>query len=296
MRDTIEPVTHRDDFDRYLSAKRTVDDRALNQLVWRTLQRELAARPTAALNVVEIGAGIGTMIERMAAWGLFGARPTTYHAVDHRADNIQALKMRLSPQALPIQISTDVAELQEFVARQEQRGRFDLIVAHAFLDLIDLPTMLPAIRDLLRPGGLLYATINFDGATIFEPAIDPPLDQQIEELYHRTMDERLVDGSPSGDSRTGRHLFGRLQSAGMEILAAGSSDWVVFADRAGRYPDDEAFFLSYILGFVEGALRGHPALDGDTFARWLTIRRRQLAAGELVYLAHQLDFLARLPE
>jgi hypothetical protein len=30
-------------------------------------------------------------------------------------------------------------------------------------------------------------------------------------------------------------------------------------------------------------------------ADWLTVRGRQLAAGELVYIAHQLDFVGRSP-
>jgi hypothetical protein len=30
-------------------------------------------------------------------------------------------------------------------------------------------------------------------------------------------------------------------------------------------------------------------------AGWLAVRHRQLAAGELVYLAHQLDFTGRAP-
>jgi hypothetical protein len=30
-------------------------------------------------------------------------------------------------------------------------------------------------------------------------------------------------------------------------------------------------------------------------ADWLAERRRQLAAGELVYIAHQLDFVGRSP-
>jgi len=146
---------------------------------------------------------------------------------------------------------------------------------------------------VLKPGGLCYFTINFDGATIFEPVIDPALDAQIETLYHRSMDERITDGQPSGDSRSGRHLFHLLPRAGVEILAAGSSDWVVFG-RGGSYPADEAYFLHAILHFVEVTLTGHPELDQKDFARWMTERRRQIAAGELVYIAHQMDFVGQI--
>jgi hypothetical protein len=84
-----------------------------------------------------------------------------------------------------------------------------VLIANAFLDLIDVPATLPALLSLLKPGGLFYFTITFDGATIIQPEIDSALDAQIEALYHETMDRRVIGGKPSGDSRTGRHFFDR---------------------------------------------------------------------------------------
>ena len=153
---------------------------------------------------------------------------------------------------------------------------------------------------MLRPAGLFYFSINFDGATLFLPemAADrplpnaPTLDRQIEALYHRSMDTRVTDGQPSGDSRTGRRLFHALRACGAQALAIGSSDWVVHAVD-GAYPTDEAYFLGCILHFVESTLRGHPQLNARAFENWLTTRRRQLARGELLYIAHQLDYCGR---
>jgi hypothetical protein len=34
-------------------------------------------------------------------------------------------------------------------------------------------------------------------------------------------------------------------------------------------------------------------LDSRAFGAWLKERRRQVEAGELVYIAHQMDFLVR---
>ena len=136
-------------------------------------------------------------------------------------------------------------------------------------------------------------TLNFDGSTIFEPVIDPAFDAIVEALYHRSMDERITGGQPSGDSRTGRHLFAHLRRAGAEILEAGASDWVVFP-RQGGYPADEAYFLHFILHFFESSLKGYPDMDQQRFARWLEVRHAQVERGELVYIAHQIDFLARV--
>ncbi len=281
-------------FPRYLAAKKSVDDRALNRAVWQRLAEELASRNAADRpEVLEIGAGIGTMTERVVAWGLL--KNGRYTALDSEAENVAAARARLGKGEGDLHLSLEEADAFEFAARAEQQQRYDLLIAHAVLDLFDIPRALPRLLPVLKPGGLCYFTINFDGATIFEPVIDPALDAQIETLYHRSMDDRITDDQPSGDSRSGRHLFHLLPAVGVEILAAGSSDWVVYALN-GSYPHDEAYFLHCILHFVESTLSGHPALDETAFADWLAERRRQIASGELVYIAHQMDFAGRIPQ
>lgn len=284
-------------FGRYLAAKRTVDDHALNRVVWARLLDEVRALPAGApLRVLEIGAGIGTMLDRMRAWGFVDAAPgpLRYLAIDENADNIAHAQPRTAAFAAPHTVDFQQFDLFDFLEQPDVAGAYDLVIAHAFLDLVDIPSSLPRVLGLLRPGGLLYATINFDGITAFEPAVDPALDAHIEALYHRTMDERVINGQPSGDSHTGRHLFANLRRAGAAILEAGSSDWLVFA-RDGAYQADEAFFLRFIVDTVHGALRDHPELDQAAFARWVDARHHQIDRGELVYLAHQLDFLCRRP-
>src|SRR5215475_964141 len=55
---------------RYLAAKTTVDDRALNRQVLAELRRLI---PAAAPRVLEVGAGLGTMVARLLDWGVVGA-------------------------------------------------------------------------------------------------------------------------------------------------------------------------------------------------------------------------------
>jgi hypothetical protein len=191
-------------------------------------------------------------------------------------------------------VETEAIDLQRFVGRTRGRGAWDLLIAHAVLDLLDIPATLPSLLALLRPGGLLYCSMVFDGATILQPEIDPELDVQIEALYHQTMDQRRIAGQRSGDSRSGRHVFAHLRALGADILAAGSSDWVVFAGPQG-YPGDAAYFLHFILHTIGTALRGHPQLDPGRLTHWIAQRQAQIEAGSLVYIAHQLDVLARAP-
>jgi len=301
-------------FERYLSSKKTVDDRALNRVVWQSLVRELSVVPRdKKLKILEVGAGIGTMVERSLEWGL--VHRAEYTALDAMPENIEeaasrivnwadeagyevkiegARTIRLRQHDRDVTVKLETADVHEFMARESGESSWDLLTANAFLDLVDVPSTLPGLFSLLRARGLFYFTINFDGATIFQPEIDPALDAKVEALYHEAMDRRVIGGKPSGDSRSGRHLFGHLRSAGAELVAAGSSDWVVFPGSLG-YPGDEAYFLHFIVHTVGSALEGHPELDADRFGRWIARRHSQIEDGTLVYMAHQMDFLGRVP-
>jgi hypothetical protein len=304
-------------FQRYLSAKRTVDDRALNHHVWESLHSALAERAstTHPLTILEIGGGIGTMVERLLEEERLPA--TSYHLLDEQASNIAAASEHLQPRIitsspgfdpLPFQITPTQrhhlrytsqaifdlnlysSELYNFLASAGSLSQTDLILAHAFMDLVNIPFTLPQITATLRPGTLLYFTINFDGATILEPTLDPIFDAHVEQLYHRTMDERITNGKPSGDSHTGRHLFHQMKTANIHVLDAGSSDWVVIPHQ-GIYPHDEGYFLHFIVNTMYGALHNHPDMDSQRFQQWITSRHAQIERGELVYIAHQLDYL-----
>lgn len=289
----MPPATYT--FARYLSAKETVDDRALNKDVFAALQAALAAdlenAPAGApLRVLELGAGAGAMAARAARWGLWPqsrARHIRYTALDSNPTLLAAARPRLA--ALPFEAAALEADLLEYAARPETEGCADLLIAHAVLDLLDLPSALPLLARLLRPAGRGWFTINFDGGTLLQPEIDRPFDDLVEQLYHASMDARRTGGRPSGDSRTGRHLFAALPAAGLAVVAAGASDWVVFAGRDG-YPADEASFLHFIVHTMHGALGGHPDLPAERFARWISARHAQIERGELVYIAHQIDF------
>ncbi len=287
-------------FPRYLLAKQSVDDRSLNRHVLETLRANLPRTP---IRVIEVGAGMGNMLARLLTWDILEC--AQYVHVDSMPENI-AFAMEWLPKwgsgaglcveqvgervlhlydaRRDVTVSLVQADVLDYAASAPEPG--SLLIAHAFLDLLPMPESMPALLSLTRD--LAWLTVNFDGLTALEPPVDPALDEKIERLYHRTMDTR-----PSGgDSRSGRHLFEHLRAAGADVLAAGASDWVVHA-RNGQYPLEEAYFLHFILHFFEEALAGHPELDPGELAGWLARRRAQVECGELVYIAHQLDFLAR---
>lgn len=302
-----------DSFQHYLASKKTIDDRAINRVVWERLQQSLAARQAdQATTVLEIGAGIGTMIERIIEWELLLSAEIT--AIDSSVENIAHAHRRLvswgSAHGLKIQehsqndliftkpgvryaVHLKTIDIFDFQPAPNS-PTWDLVVAHAFLDLLDLSTAIKHIFSLIKPGGLFYFTLNFDAVSIFEPAIDPEFDAIVMALYHQSMDQRLVNGVPSGESKTGRHLFKTLQSLGGEILEAGASDWVIYP-HSGRYIDEEAFFLHFLIHTIERQLSQSSDLDQTTFASWIAKRHEQIEQGELIFIAHQLDFVGNTP-
>lgn len=289
------------DFLRYLDAKRTVDERAFDRRVRERFRRELAGVDP-PVRVLEVGAGIGTTVAQVLEWK--GLGEVRYTAIERRPEAIDAARDRIADSGREAGYAVDAgpdrielssagrtcavelvaADAFEYLVASERS--WDALIAQAFLDLVDLPTALPRLFDALDPGGAFYFPITFDGGTIFEPTVDPELDERIVDLYHRSMDERTRDGEPAGHSRTGRRLFSHVPAAGGEISAAGGSDWVVHP-RDGAYPADEAYFLRYVLGTIEGELTGE--IDRGELDRWLARRREQVDRGELAYVAHQLD-------
>jgi len=288
-------------FPHYLLSKQSVDDRALNKDVLSVLKANLPQQP---IRIIEVGAGIGTMLRRLIRWDVI--QRAEYVLVDEMSDNIEyasewtkdwadeaglsversgSNQVRVFDDSRDVQIQLEQADVFDFIQKNNEPA--DLLITHAFLDLLPMPESLPKLLSLTNR--LAWLTINFDGVTTFEPTIDSDLDAKIERLYHKTMDTRET----GGDSKSGRHLFGHLQNAGAKILEAGASDWVVHA-RNGKYEEDESYFLHFVLHFFEESLMGHAELDIGEFTDWIKKRRTQIEHGELVYIAHQMDLLARI--
>ena len=157
-------------FQRYLAAKRSVDDRALNRVVWAQLQQELATRPLPrTLRILELGCGIGTMVERLLEWGLIDQ--AHYLGIDAEPENIAVAGPRLEgwaglhgfrtliqPDSLRLQrgqqdwqVRFVCADLVDDWLPKAPAGGYDLLIAQAFLDLVDIPAILPQLTRLLAP-------------------------------------------------------------------------------------------------------------------------------------------------
>lgn len=295
-------------YPRYLAAKKGIDDRALNRHVWETMRQALPQSTGGEpVKILEIGAGIGTMLERVVDWGLLTGA-ATYLATDSDESHLRTARQHLAKWAeqrghalswsgeqsgllrtasAEVSLLLEVASCEELAGRAETLGRFHLLIAHAVLDLVDFPAVLPRLMARLTNNGLAYLTCNFDGQTVFLPEYPGEAEAEIIRLYHASMESRLT-----GASHTGRRLLSFLQGPGLEILAAGGSDWVVHP-QGGRYSGDESFFLHAIIDTVERELAQKNRVSPSALTAWASLRHRQIEAGGLSFLAHHLDLLAR---
>lgn len=272
---------------RYLLAKRAVDERAFASAVQEAVRSRLPPAP----RILEVGCGVGTTVPRLLEWGL---ETFTYRGVDldERAiafarDTIMKELRRegLAAESTATGFRTADATVEFAVADAFDSLRTappaDLIVAQAFLDLVPIEPAIEAIEGALAPGGIAYLPITFDGGTLFAPS--HPDDEAVQRAYHAAIDE-----TEGRDSRAGRRLLVHLERRPGTLLAARSADWIVRPAAQG-YPRDERYFLERILSFVRSAVE-------PDFEDWLETRARQLAAGELVYVAHQYDLAYQGPE
>ena len=304
---------------RYLDAKVSVDDRAFSR---RVRDRLLAALP-AAPTVFDAACGTGIALDRLREWGV---EPAAYHGVDTASELISVARDRYSGSNVgfatgdAVRAAERVATGDSAVAGDESVGDAnepvaapDLVVAGCFLDLVPVEAALDAFTAAATPGGLVYAPFSFDGTTEFTPA--HRADDLVTEIFHAQIDAH--DGRDSG---AGRAAVDYCRRADGRLLAVDAADWVVRPTPESEYPNDERYFLATVLGYVADALfvdggDGHTAADAGDAAEnrnptarattaltdsdqtvadlhdWLQTRRRQLADGELVYLAHQLDVL-----
>ncbi len=296
---------------RYLSSKKSVDDESLNRKVLDSLEeRSEDLELKRDFEVLEVGAGIGCMLERCIQWGILPSN-TSYTAVEIDEDAVETGKKRLKEFAEDRGYSThqnnsgiilnkpdrsftiEFKKENAFEFIRESDKKYDLLIAHAFLDLVDLDKAMPLLLSILKPNGLFYFPITFDGVTSFRPEVDHSLDLKVERIYHENMGRKDNGELKRSDSIAGRRLFDQIAKMNAEIINAGSSDWVVYPGRNG-YDKDIEYFLHHIINLVKNSIEGSDQISEEKVEEWALTRHEQIENQELVYIAHQLDFLGKV--
>lgn len=168
--------------------------------------------------------------------------------------------------------------------------RYDLVTAHAFMDLVPMRPLLDRFAAWLAPGGLFYATLNYDGQTTLLPSYaDAGFEAELLRRYDASMEARRVAGEPTGGAHSGRRLYAMLPEAGFKIVACASSDWNALPHR-GRLRPGDRFVVAVLLDAIRRENQAHG--EADRVAAWWHDRRTRLEMGTLGAIVHQIDILA----
>ncbi|ELZ31747.1 class I SAM-dependent methyltransferase [Halorubrum tebenquichense] len=250
----------------YLDAKRALDDRSLNRAVLDRFADELPPEP----EILEVGAGTATMVERLAEWGVIeGGR---WVAVDAHEEALAAGEDRLGDAVGGVDVEYRVADAFAFASDAAAAGqRFDAVVGCAFFDVVDAA---PAVDALAEVAPVAYAPITYDGETRFAPP--DPDDDAVLDRYRRHMRE-FRPGGPEGAASLARAAT---------VIAEGPSPWEI----EPPYEAGERTVLAHLLDTVEEAV-GETGLDAG---EWADRRREALRAERLRYEAANRDLLVRL--
>jgi len=303
----------------YLEAKRRIDLRCLNRHVLGAFKKRLEDVQDPVL--IDLGTGTGLMVRKVASMHLSGNAHIIGLDLDEEICNaavhiITGELVRLGYRDIGEEYDRDETGLCCYMQVEREGCRlviemrsgdvlapempwrptglaFDAVTANAFVDLVPLKDIVSLAGRLLKPGGLFYTTINYDGVTTLLPlSHDEDFETELLGAYNRSMELRRSRGKMTGGSRTGSRLYSVLLEEGFSIVDWGSSDWTVLP-RESRYKPGEAAFIRAILHMIydEGVNSGR--LAREKLDRWLSERFEALEGGRLSFMNHQIDVLAQ---
>jgi SAM-dependent methyltransferase len=288
----------------FLQAKFALDERSLNRDVRAAFLDALHGLPH--IRCLDVGAGTCATLRRLLNGGL--TAPLSLTALDrdpglldiarHEAEGwLHALGLEPRVEAGAIQTRRERLMAIRFAVEEISDHRpdrlYNVITAHAFLDLAPLADALRLFAAWLQPGGYLYASTNYDGDTALAQAYDDAeFEGRLLDHYNDTMEQRRVDGQATGGAYCGRRLHELLPEYDFDILAHGRSDWNI-APALGEYRDGDAVCLQALLEMIYGEAHRSGLFGQIPLDRWHEDRLRLLQQGRLALSIHQTDLLAR---
>ncbi|MFN8526530.1 MAG: class I SAM-dependent methyltransferase [Chloroflexota bacterium] len=273
-------------FDRsWLELRRAADDRAIAVGPVRALQRRLATCATVGeLRVVDLGSGAGVALQRLSEW--LPDRRMRAYAVDLDQELLAA----------PVAVRTGVTRLpllaDALLPLDEQGGPpdgwADLVVSHAFADLVPVQLFAERVARLLTRGGLAHLALTYDGNTVFSPRSRSRLETAVLAGYHRHMRRTMVGTVAATGAQAGSELQSALESCGLITVKRGRSRWRVGV--AGRTDGPSVLLLERVMRFVaDGATAA--GVDAVIAEAWLRRRQTELSQEILSVRVDHVDLL-----
>ncbi len=314
------------DYVRYLEAKQTVDDRALDKECMEQFRCTLRRVPKGStIRIIELGAGTGTMLRRFVSrFDDFFGNPIEYTMVDIKGDALTvARRLLLDPTKKLITIQGndasisahhsalhgDIPDLQlpglhvRFVCANaydfldDNVDKLDAVVAASFLDLVSLDGIMYRIKKALNPASQarsFYFPLTFNGVTEFSTARN---DSPILKAFHSSMGDGYAGGKNMRRAFTGSFVEAAVKQFDGKVVMTKDSIWNVTPER-NMYEHDEAYFLRCILQFVgstsEKELSRH-GVSSDDMEKFMSSSMSSLDEKTLSYKAHNVDIVGTFP-
>lgn len=295
------------DFRAYLDAKYPLDSRSLNRDVLENLKSAISAKRH--LRWLDLGTGTGAMLKRVIDMNPVASLNITGLDIDAGLLAAAAEQLTDCLQQNGFQIEDAGGGISAYREKQTVRIRFecasildwspndtgagfDLITAHAFMDIVPLQPVTCKIREYLETKGLFYTTLNYDGETALIPVYsNEKFEGKILQHYDQSMETRQIEGLSTGGAYSGRRLIGALSMVGFDISSYGSSDWNITPVNT-VYRDNDAFCLKSLLAMIYAEAAKEAAFNPNKLATWHSERSHEIDSSTLGMIVHQLDILA----
>jgi hypothetical protein len=160
---------------------------------------------------------------------------------------------------------------------------------------------LGAIKKVMKQGGLLYLTINYDQHSVFGPTSPKRYtdESNLMQLFnHSGIDFQFKGSVGVGNSHCGSLLPSLCAKVGFKILDYGSSDWIIPSEDMKPYSKNKRKVLKFFIDAFYNVLKDSSKEDQKRFSvsgkhieDWYALRNRQLKSGELYYNCIQKDIL-----
>jgi len=307
------------DFVEFLEAKYAVDTISLHRRTLRRFVQMLSDQDLPVL--VDLGTGTGAMIRRLAPLlpasrlrfvgvesdpGTLAAAPLQtagslaaagYEVTQERQGLVACRKTSRSTQTVEVNfILGDL--LDEQTHKRLSAERPAAVTAHALMDTVPLREATTLIRDVLPPGGLFYASMNYDGRTTLRPRFSQQgAETAMLDVYDQSMEDRKVRNLPVGGARSGARLLSVLKATDFTPISSGVSDWRLSVRSERRTPAVRSVMRSMLAimyrEFLVQRENGWDAVGSETIDEWFRERSERIEAGKLTIRVHQIDILAR---
>lgn len=293
----------------YLDIKSALDGHSLNAQVYSAFLEALRGRER--LDCLDIGVGTGASLWRLLNANLsadlnvtavgrdaellglaFRRTLVLLRARGYAVETPGDTDLRAQRGACRVAIDFVAADLRDLDPGGEA-GRFDAVIAQQALELLPLAGVAGRVGHWLKPRGMFYAPLNYDGGTSLFPGYqEREVEERILAAYDAAVERRQVWDREGGGVRAGQRLYEALADRGFEPVAYGSSDWSLTPVRRA-YRDREQLCLVELLKAIRDEAAGADGLAGETVGGWYVDRLRDIGRGRLGLVVHRLDVLAQ---